>query len=273
MDNVYRRMRPLLGTYVEIGTADESTDNVQAITEAFHAIESIQKLLSFHDSKSDLSRINTSQGEWVSVDPLSLQVLKYAQEITFESHGLFNCTVGGILQKIGVLPEYGSEYLDSGEATDFEINRDKVRLLRPVRITLDGIAKGFAVDRAISSLKRNELKTGWVNAGGDLRVYGDLCLPIRRRELDGELPTLGSLKNQALATSAVRRKPDSRFGGLIVTANHKRLEEGVWSVVADTAWRADALTKVAGLAPAHQAQAIVRRLGGEIIEPASERAS
>jgi thiamine biosynthesis lipoprotein len=40
---------------------------------------------------------------------------------------------------------------------------------------------------------------------------------------------------------------------------------GVWTVVARRAWRADALTKVAALAPAQDRLDTVQRLGGRLI--------
>jgi thiamine biosynthesis lipoprotein ApbE len=45
-------------------------------------------------------------------------------------------------------------------------------------VDLGGIAKGFAVDRAVKALKCAGLASGVVNAGGDLRVFGlksELC--------------------------------------------------------------------------------------------------
>lgn len=257
-----RRMKPLLGTFVEIAVAD-TAHSEQAIDAAFRSIERIQSLLSFHDPDSDLSRINRQPGAAVALDRTSLHVLRLARGMTRRSGGLFNCTVGGALVQQGVLPDHGGdEPLACGTADDIEIGSGCAMLRRPVRITLDGIAKGYAVDCAVKVLKHHGALSGWVNAGGDLRSFGAVVLPVQRREVDGSLTLLGGLQNAALATSAVHAEQSARFPGRIVCAGNSVHEVGAWSVMARSAWRADALTKVAASAPAQRRAAIVSELGG-----------
>lgn len=259
-----RRMRPLLGTFVEV--ASVSFDAAErAMDAAFAAIERVQQHLSFHDPRSALSQLNASAGQWLPLPASALRVLAAALAFTRLSNGLFNCTVGGELVQRGVLPDHGGGAgLPRGEAADVEIVAGQARLLRPVRITLDGFAKGWAVDRAVSALRAAGARSGWVNAGGDLRVFGDLLLPVARREIDGTLRQLGGLRDAALATSAARRTADNEFPGLIVGES---VQVGVWSVVARFAWRADALTKVAANAPDDAREAIIARLGGQLVGP------
>lgn len=268
MSKHYRRMRPLLGTYVEIGTAFLPGHAENAVTAAFAAIETVQRLLSFHDPDSDLSRVNRSAGEPVDLHPLSVRVLRLARGMTRASGGLFNCTVGGALVRSGVLLDHGGPAaLDHGAADDIEIcvRRRQVRLRRPLRITLDGIAKGYAVDYAVRVLKSRGVDTGWINAGGDLRVFGEMALPVRRVPNNEGCTWLGRLRETAIATSVVRRIPDSRYPGCIVAGGAATPAEGVWSVASATAWRADALTKVAALAEDASREPLVRRLGGRLI--------
>jgi thiamine biosynthesis lipoprotein len=180
---------------------------------------------------------------------------------------LFNCTLGGLLVRRGVLPDHGGESLESGSASDIAIERGGARLLRNVKITLDGIAKGYAVDRAVRVLRRAGAPAGWVNAGGDLRVFGALTLPVHRREADGTLTPLGGLREAAIASSAVHVGAEGRFPGTILSAGDGRPTPGVWSVLARQAWRADALTKVAALAPEASRQSALSRLGGRLVCP------
>lgn len=258
-------MRPLLGTYVEVGAHSAQSELAPAIDAAFEAIQEVQSLLSFHDAGSDLSRLNAANGEEVMLRPLSLRMMWLAKAMTRVSGGRFNCTVGGALVRKGVLPDHGiKDYLDSGNAGDIEFRGNTVRLCRPVLLTLDGIAKGYAVDCAIKVLQRHGVAAGWVNAGGDLRVYGDLVLPVQRREMNGEYSALGGLRNAAIATSCVRKTHDIDFPAWIVGGSHT--SPSVWSVLARSAWRADALTKVASVAAASEREALIRDLGGKLIE-------
>lgn len=263
--NSVRRMRPLLGTYVEIGVKSSDGAPESAIAAAFVAVAEVQALLSFHDTRSDLSRLNQSDGDEVIMHPLSTRVLRLACEMTRASGGLFNCTVGGALVGLGVLPDHGgSQRLDYGNADDIELRGARARLRRPVRVTLDGIAKGYAVDCAIKVMRQHRIKAGWVNAGGDLRVFGDMVLPVHRREMDGGHTVLGGLRQAAIATSCVRVAHDAAFPGCIVGDTHVPAA-GVWSVLARTAWRADALTKVASLEHQSKRAATIKRLGGRLV--------
>jgi thiamine biosynthesis lipoprotein len=261
----YKRLRPLLGTFVEIGVVATGLKYEVGVTKAFDAIEKIQRLLSFQDPNSDLSILNQSYSQEVVLNPISIRVLRLAQSMTRASGGLFNFTVGGKLIDLGVLPNHSKKaVLPSGGADDLIISGRKVTLRRPVQITLDGIAKGFAVDAAIDQLKKHRVSGGWVNAGGDLRVFGSVKLPVSRRESSG-FRDLGYLQNSALATSEILIKADKRYIGRLVAPDERKLTPEVWTVKAEFAWKADALTKVAGLAADAQKMNIVRQLGGEIL--------
>jgi thiamine biosynthesis lipoprotein len=188
--------------------------------------------------------------------------------MTLASDGMFNCTLGGLLVHRRILPDHGEgDPLDSGTAADIEIRGQAVRLIREVRVTLDGIAKGYAVDLAIRALRCGGVRLGWVNAGGDLRAFGALTLPVQRREADGSLRALGRLRDAAIATSVVRPRAGCRFPGRLLHVNGERPALGAFSVLARYAWRADALTKVAALAPVSSRRYLVTRLGGHLIEP------
>ncbi len=261
----FRRMRPLLGTYVEVGTLTESNAIPPDFGSYFEIIEKVHSLLSFHDAKSDLSRLNGSNGQAVELHPLSIRVLKLAKAFSRASNGAFNPTVGGSLQKIGALPIHGKlNSLDFGDETDIYIYGNTAKLLRPIQVTLDGIAKGYAVDLAIN-LMRKSLSNGWVNAGGDLRAFGSVELPVQRRALSGEMESLGGLKEMAIASSLVRPAFDKHFPSWILSTSQAPVHKGVWSVLSKKAWRADALTKVLCTADPSEQTAILRRLGGVAI--------
>lgn len=265
-----KRMRPLLGTFVEIGCEQSGKSAEDAITAAFDIVEKLHHLLSFHEQTSDLTRLNEADGEAVAVHQHTIRVMKLARAMTIASHGLFNCTLGGAMVQNGVLPNHSSPnqsadaIKSSGFSSDIEIKGNSVTLNNSIKITLDGIAKGYAVDCAIATMKRYGVKAAWVNAGGDLRVYGDLVLPIQRREISGEYISLGGLQNAAIATSIVTIDYNNDFPGKII-GSLASPTIGSWTVMSHYAWRADALTKVACLAEAADRGAIIERLGGKIV--------
>lgn len=268
-----RRMQPYLGTFVEVGAAGKTASTSVAIADAFSEIKKVQDLLSFHNAQSELSKLNASPGEWVRLSSTSINVLKLAYAFMIRSDHVFNCTVGGLLMEKGLLPRHSpSAVIPYGSVSDIAISNRSARLNRPICVTLDGIAKGYAVDCAIAALKRHNLGYGWVNAGGDMRVFGERVLPILQRQPDASLLPIGGLKQAALATST-NATPSESFPGLIVNPLDTQLKYGqalqsqaVFSVIARTAWRADALTKVAVLTPAAQRAESIAKLGGYLVE-------
>lgn len=267
---ITRRMKPLLGTYVEIAIDSDSEGQEQLLSTAFEAVEKVHRLLSFQARESELSRLNLAAGIALTMDPLSIRVLRLARAMMKASRHYFNCTIAGSLVRRGALPDHGfGNYLEAGNVDDIVISGKRVRLVRPVLLVLDGIAKGYAVDHAIRILMAAGIRSGWVNAGGDIRAFGDLTVPIHLRQGDGTPIYAGDLHNAAVATSSARAEFDPRYQGLLVNAGGRPIDEGQWTVVARSAWRADALTKVAATAPRDEAEQLVARLGGTLVSQAS----
>ncbi|KQZ44236.1 FAD:protein FMN transferase [Duganella sp. Root1480D1] len=260
--DVIRRMRPALGTFVEAGT--HAGAGLPALDAAFASLDLAQARWSFQDPGSELSRINGGDG-WVPVHDDTLRLLRLARSLMLASSGYFDFTLGGAQVQRGSLPDHGGlPALERGAAHDVELSAGAVRLRRPVRLVLDGIAKGFAVDLACSAMRRAGARSGWINAGGDIRVFGDIELPLALRGEDGGVRPCGVLRNAAFASSQVAAERDASFPADIIGPIGLAPQQGVWSVLARSAWRADALTKVAAIAPADVRGALLERLGGRL---------
>lgn len=261
------RARPLLGTFVEVAAEDCFAKADRTINDAFTEIELIQSLMSFQDPASDLSRLNESIGNEIALHPHTARVLKRALVLGRKTNGLFNCTLGGRLVNKGLLPNHsGDEPIEFGADEDVLLDGCNAVVLRPIRITLDGIAKGYAVDCAVSKLRRLGIRSGWVNAGGDLRVFGEARLSLRRKDHRGTVNDIGQLRNSAFATTSVFAERTARYGALLAGAGSDRVAPCTWSVKADFAWLADALTKVACLATTNlHRQRLIKSLGGCLV--------
>lgn len=250
------RCKPLLGTYVEISIDHDSEQT--AIDHAFNSIQVVQELMGFHNPLSELSRINRyAHVEAVEIHAWTAQVLKIAKEIYLQSDGLFNCGIGHRLVAAGLLPshiDYSNHDLGGIEDIQF-LAPDLVKSHRPVCLDLGGIAKGFAVDMAVRILKSEGVESGIVNAGGDLRVFGNIAQPIlvRHSELPGNLIEIGSLTNGALATSSTYfSRRNSQLSHIInplaqTPADIHAEVYGSYSILAKECIYADALTKVLAL--------------------------
>ena len=164
----------------------------------------------------------------VAVDPWTWDVLRRAKELHELTDGLFDCTVAS-----GSRSSLDDVQLTAGNG---------VVLRRPLAITLDGIAKGYAVDRAIDALRVAGASAGLVNAGGDLRIFGDQVqqIHVRHPGSPGQFISIGSVRDAAVATSG-------RYfsNSALMDPRTKRPHTTDWgaTVIAPDCTTADALTK------------------------------
>jgi len=247
-----RRARPLLGTYVEI-EANGAADLERAVSAAFEAVARVHRLMSFHDAGSDVSRLNRRAAcEPVSVDRWTATVLRQARRVFDATSGLFDCAVGYELMQRGLLPSQELDHVVSGSFSAVEFLPDnRVGFSAEIAIDLGGIAKGFAVDRAIATLRGHGVRDAVVNAGGDMRMMGEAARPILVRcpTDDHRLVPAGLLRNGAVATSsamATVARDHARIAGSSAPARSgpTAVDRNAYSVVAPTCLLADALTKV-----------------------------
>lgn len=216
-----RRARPLLGTLLEVAVDGQAPEG--AAEAAFAAVAQAQRCLSRFEPGSDLSRLAVQPvGLPLRVHAHTARVLRAAQALHAASAGRFDVALGS-----------GRWRVQAGRVT---------RLDATVRLDLGGIAKGYAIDLAVAALRRAGARAGWVNAGGDLRAFGGVALPlVLRDESAGGVRELGTLCDGAFATS--RYAPGSRC------RLHGAGSDGVRhvSVAAPRALWADALTKLVAL--------------------------
>jgi thiamine biosynthesis lipoprotein len=167
-------------------------DAHRAIDEAFGEISLVHRLMSFHEAASDVSRLNREAcGRTSDVHPATFEVLHWAREIAEASGGCFDITVAAKLVAWGILPPPDSPHAPDPHADwrDIELGEDfSVRFRRPLWIDLGGVAKGYAVDRAIEKLRRHGATEACVNAGGDLKIYGPEAevIALRPEHLTGK---------------------------------------------------------------------------------------
>jgi thiamine biosynthesis lipoprotein len=207
--NEVRRCQPLLGTFVEITVRAEDAAAVErGVADAFAAISKVQQAMSYHDPLSELSRLNQKAAAApVQVSPWTFDVLTLAQQLAEESGGAFDITIASRLAAWGYLPRFRRSLGGEMRATwrDIELSPGRlVRFRRPLRVDLGGIAKGFAVDRAVDALRAVGVTAALVNAGGDLRAFGPEPWPvaIRHPARPGEIARTITIENAAIATSA-----------------------------------------------------------------------
>src|SRR3569623_102295 len=112
------RAKPLLGTLVSIRAGfGGAQDADAAIAEAFAEAAIVHRLMSFHDADSDVSRLNREAlfGP-VFVDPMTFEVLSFAQSLAWASDGAFDITAGALAVEAGALPRPSSPFTPEPQA-------------------------------------------------------------------------------------------------------------------------------------------------------------
>ena len=219
----YRRARPLLGTLVEIAVPSNAALEQAAVEQAFAQVQKIQACMSRFEPDSHVCCFERlGAGQSMKVTQETAAVLNAAQKLYRDSEGLFDITQGRA-------PE--GWYCDG--LTLFKLSA-------LAAFDLGGIAKGYAVDCAIEALQLAGCMQGWVNAGGDLRVFGEVQIPVMLRdESRGSLSPFMTMGDGAVATSYLGAEQRSQLymeGGAASLAHV--------TVAAPLCMYADALTKL-----------------------------
>jgi len=268
-EDLVRRCRPLLGTFVEVAVP---AGFEAGIDKAFTAVTHVHARMSFHEETSDLAALRRAPaGAAVAVDPDCVAVLRIAADLHTRSGGLFDVAIGADLVMSGFLPrpvDLGDTEWNGATSDILILDDSHVACARPMLIDLGGIAKGYAVDRAIEALREAGVPKAIVNAGGDLRVLGEDPQPVHLREADGALSGAIELANAAMASSSNRhmRQPTSR-GVMSPHLGRGRvpvLSDLAVTIIAGRCVIADAMTKIA-LANPVLAGEMLLTLDGEIL--------
>jgi thiamine biosynthesis lipoprotein len=250
------RAQPWLGTLVEVSIDDSGDDDrLRTLFDmAFSRIALVHSLMSFHDAGSDVSRINRAlPGETVAVNPHTVAVLRLAESIRTVSNSAFDIACAPVLVALAHLPSPQAptpRYLPRQAVVRCE-DDTCVRKIGPGWIDLGGIAKGYAVDLAVEALVADGVRNVCINAGGDMRVAGNMAWPVVIRDTaDPGVPGASiELCNEALATSATyfsQREHDGRQTSALIDARDGISIGGPFgcSIRAASCAAADALTKV-----------------------------
>ncbi len=252
-----QRLRPTMGTWVTIqATAATEKMAAAAIETAYLKIADIGQRLHPRRQGSELERIHSASPQTaVAIEATTWGLLRLAQSVHELSDGIFD----------PCLPSRPGRLSDlTLSDPDAECHWALCRV--PLALDLGGIAKGYAIDRAIEALRAAGCVSGGVNAGGDLRVYGGSEKVLLRRA-DGSCVPL-TLEDEALAVSDLdakvgRRPPEHQ--GYYRRSGEFRPVRRYAAVVASRAVIADALTKCVLLAEERYATRALRALGARQI--------
>lgn len=159
---------------------DQSAANTAADA-AFARIKELNDILSDYDDASELSQLSRTSGSdhAIRVSDDLWFVLEQSQRFSGLSDGAFDITVGPLVQlwkrarRQRQLPEPAriQEALKAVGYRKIQLDpqRQSARLLVPqMRLDAGGIAKGYAIDEALKTLRKHGVPRALVTGGGDM---------------------------------------------------------------------------------------------------------
>lgn len=262
-------------------------------------LDTVIAQMSTWEPGSDVSRINRSRiGEWCRIQPELRDVLACGLAVQHATGGAFDIAVGQSVDRWGFGPPGAIDRLPARIDTarsdrsppPIELDADDMRIRRnaDVRLDLSGIAKGYAVDQVLNTMRQAGHPDCLVEIGGELAGAG--VKPdgspwwVEIAGQAGDEPVVVALHGIAIATSGIERHLvlDGRaYTHTIDPATGAPIANGMiqCSVVASSCMLADAYatalmvkgpTAGAAIAEAGNMAAMMRhRADGQIVETIS----
>ena len=174
-----------MGTFVRVvAVAADSNTAKRCIEAAFAEIEKVDKLMSYYKSDSEISELNRDGfRRAVKVGKSTYEVLQRSVEFSKLSGGAFDVTVGPLMdlwhsaQDANSLPA-DAELQQARSKVGYDklildANETSVRFsVEGMRVDLGGIAKGYALDKAVEAMQNGGAVGGMVDIGGEVRCFG-----------------------------------------------------------------------------------------------------
>ena len=212
---VITESQQLMGTIVTMEIIGPKTNAEASTNSAFKEINRIEQLMNTFDSNSEIGILN-AEGQVDNISDDLVYVIEQSIHYSNISDGAFDITIKPILNlwktKI-IAGEYPSgqeinETLTLVNYSNIIVENKTIYFnVKGMSITVDGIAKGYAVDQAVKVLKNNGYASGFVNAGGDGLYFGtrpdgaDWKVGLRNPDNKSQSIVVMEISDMAVATS------------------------------------------------------------------------
>ena len=181
---LYKSTRFLMGTFVQVTIPGTEATSKSAAEAIFSELKRVEDLSSFH-KPSGLTTVNDQSGTGpIKADSELLALIGESLRFAKETHGAFDPTVGPLTRlwnfsagdpRLPARPEITAALAKVGwrRVTIDSAAGTIVLPDRGMALDLGGIAKGYALDRAATVIRKRGISAALVNAGGDVLVVGE----------------------------------------------------------------------------------------------------
>jgi thiamine biosynthesis lipoprotein len=248
---------------IQVTTSKSNKETEDKISRAFQAFRHVEQACSRFSPSSELMQACQIVNTPVKISPYLFEPLFFAIEIAELTKGLFDPTVGKVMEEHGFNRHYltgsliNSSAADSVSYHDVILNRTTrtLTLKKPLVIDLGAVAKGFSIDLAVRELK--EFEGFVINAGGDLFAGGQDVngkpwkIGVRHPYQKDQIIDTIEISNEAICTSGSYERKNHEIHDLHHIVNPKtKHSPNQWvssSVIAPFAMMADGFSTVSFL--------------------------
>jgi thiamine biosynthesis lipoprotein len=203
--------RTAMGTFVTVTAVGKSRlRSEEAIGKAFDEMDRLVAILSRHDPRSALSALN-DRGSLAGAPAELANVVDRSVRYHELTGGAFDITVKPLVDLFETgnpSPDEIRDRLALVGAGNIAVSPGRIAFDRAgMGVTLDGVAKGYIVDRMSDTLASHGITNHLVNAGGDIRAGGAAengkpwTIAIEDPAKKGRYPDVIRLSDGAVATS------------------------------------------------------------------------
>lgn len=170
----------LMDTLIQMKVYGENADDV--IKESFARLREIENEMSVSITDSQISKVNNNPGKYVKIDRDTFLVIKKALEYAELTNGRFDPSIGPLVKLWGIGTKYvrvpaDDEITQTRKKVNYkwvEINEEEysVKVREGMMLDIGAIAKGYAADEVRKIVINNNVKSAYVNLGGNVLVVG-----------------------------------------------------------------------------------------------------
>jgi thiamine biosynthesis lipoprotein len=187
---VLERTEASMNTLMSISVEAPEKTAESALDGSFALLRKLNGSLSRYAKASDISKVNDSAGvSPVKVAPETWELLRSALALSQATDGYFDPTVGPLTDLWRTLSKDGDRGISEKEAAAArEVDYRNLSLTSPDRaflrmkgaaLDLGAIAKGYAADRVADYCKSLGVRSGLLDFGGNILVWGSRKKPWR----------------------------------------------------------------------------------------------
>ncbi|MCK5051725.1 MAG: FAD:protein FMN transferase [Candidatus Cloacimonetes bacterium] len=201
----------VMDTIVDIKIETKHKDAKNILDNAFKLMEDYENKFSFYKNDSQIWNFNNSVIDSLLIDDDLKEILSISKELYQKTNRHYDITIGALSE----IWDFNNEIVPSNDdiekamkQTNFSklvISNNYLHKPEGMKINLGSLAKGFIIDEVVEYLEQQNVISGFVNAGGDMRIFGrekpfKIGIQHPRNELN-ELIDIINVGNRSVVTS------------------------------------------------------------------------